>query len=65
MNFLKTMQPGLRVAVFVLGSKLRMVQGFTTDSSALRDAVNDKKNGVKTEADTSVTRSLQDKFDDH
>jgi VWFA-related protein len=63
-NFLKTMQPGLRVAVFVLGSKLRMVQGFTTDSSVLRDAVNDKKNGVKMEADTSVTRSLQDKLDD-
>lgn len=63
-NFLKTMQPGLRVAVFVLGSKLRMVQGFTTDSSVLRDAVNDKKNGVKMEADTSVTRSLQDKRDD-
>jgi VWFA-related protein len=63
-NFLKTMQPGLRVAVFVLGSKLRMVQGFTTDSSVLRDAVNDKKNGVKMEADTSVTRSQQDKQDD-
>jgi VWFA-related protein len=63
-NFLKTMQPGLRVAVFVLGSKLRMVQGFTTDSSVLRDAVNNKKNGVKMEADTSVTHSLQDKFDD-
>jgi VWFA-related protein len=63
-NFIKTMQPGLRVAVFVLGSKLRMVQGFTTDSSVLRDAVNDKKNGVKMESDTSVTRSLQDKLDD-
>jgi VWFA-related protein len=63
-NFLKNMQPGLRVAVFVLGSKLRMVQGFTTDSSVLRDAVKDKKNGVKMEADSSVTRSLQDKFDD-
>ena len=63
-DFLKTMQPGVRVAVFVLGSRLRMVQGFTTDSSVLRDAVNDKKNGMKMEADTSVTRSLQDKFDD-
>jgi VWFA-related protein len=63
-NFLKTMQPGLRVAVFVLGSKLRMVQGFTTDSSVLRDAVNDKKNGVKMDSDMSVTRSLQEKFED-
>jgi len=64
MNFLKNMQPGIRVAVFVLGGKLRMVQGFTTDSSVLRDAINDKKNGVSPEADTSVTRSLQDKADD-
>jgi VWFA-related protein len=63
-NFLKNMQPGLRVAVFVLGSKLRMVQGFTTDSSVLRNAVNDKKNGVSMEAETSVTRSLEDKVDD-
>jgi VWFA-related protein len=64
LNFLKTMQPGLRVAVFVLGAKLRMVQGFTTDSGALRAAVTDKKAGVSPEADTSVTRSLQDKVDD-
>jgi VWFA-related protein len=64
LNFLKTMQPGVRIAVFVLGSKLRMVQGFTADSSALRDAVNDKKNGVSMEAETSVTRSLQNKVDD-
>lgn len=64
LNFLKTMQPGLRVAVFVLGANLRMVQGFTTDSSVLRDAVNDKKYGVRTDADTSVTRSLQNKFED-
>jgi VWFA-related protein len=63
-NFLKTMQPGLRVAVFVLGSKLRMVQGFTTDSSVLSNAVNDKKNGLKMESDMSVTRSLQEKFED-
>jgi len=64
MNFLKNMQPGVRVAVFVLGGKLRMVQGFTTDSSVLRDAVNDKKNGISPEGNTSVTRSLQDKWDD-
>ncbi|MGB6193237.1 MAG: VWA domain-containing protein [Terracidiphilus sp.] len=64
MDFLKKMQPGVRVAVFVLGSNLRMVQGFTTDSSVLRDAVNDRKNGVKTQSDQSVTRSLRDKLDD-
>jgi VWFA-related protein len=62
--FLKNMQPAWRVAVFVLGSRLRMVQGFTADSSVLRAAVNDPKNGLSMEADTSVSRSLQDKADD-
>ncbi len=64
MDFLKKMHPGIRVAVFALGGKLRMVQGFTTDSAALRDAVNNKKHGISPEAETSVTRSLQDKVDD-
>jgi VWFA-related protein len=63
-TFLKNMQPGWRVAVFVLGSRLRMVQGFTADSSVLRAAVNDPKNGLSMETDTSVSRSLQDKADD-
>jgi hypothetical protein len=43
MNFLKSMQPGTKVAIFTLSSKLRMVQGFTTDSGVLRDALNDPK----------------------
>ena len=49
MDFLKTMEPGTRTAIFLLGSKLRFVQGFTTDTSVLRAALNDKKNGPKTE----------------
>jgi VWFA-related protein len=64
MNFLKKMQPGMRVAVFVLGGKLRMVQGFTADSAALREAVNNPKGGVSPESESSVTRTFQDKADD-
>ncbi len=64
MNFLKTMQPGTRVAIFTLSSQLRMVQGFTTDTSVLRNALNDPKFGVSPNADTSVTRSSHDKLDD-
>ena len=64
LNFLKSMQPGVRVAVFVLGAKLRMVQGFTTDSGALREAVTDKVRGVSPESESSVTRTAQDKADD-
>jgi VWFA-related protein len=62
-NFLKNMQPGIKVAIFTLSSKLRMVQGFTTDSSVLRNALNDPKYGVKPDK-APVSRSLQDKFDD-
>jgi VWFA-related protein len=45
MNFLAHMQPGTRVAIFILGSKLRFVQGFTTDTSVLLAALNAKQNG--------------------
>jgi VWFA-related protein len=45
-DFLKKMQPGTRVAIFALGSKLRYVQGFTTDTSVLLAALNDKRNGA-------------------
>jgi hypothetical protein len=62
LDFLKNMQPGVRVAIIVLGSNLRRLQGFTTDSSALRAAVNDGKNGLSMEADRSVTQSNQDKL---
>jgi len=44
MNFLKTMEPGTRTAIFMLGSKLRFVQGFTTDTGVLAAALNDKHN---------------------
>jgi VWFA-related protein len=49
MDFLKTMQPGTRTAIFLLGSKLRFVQGFTTDTSVLSAALNDKKNAPEKE----------------
>jgi VWFA-related protein len=63
LNFLKTMQPGIRVAIFTLGSKLRFVQGFTSDSSALVAALNDKKAGVSPEKD-AASRSRADDQDD-
>jgi VWFA-related protein len=49
LDFLKTMEPGTRTAIFLLGSKLRFVQGFTTDTSVLSAALNDKKNGPEKE----------------
>ncbi len=63
MNFLKTMQPGIKVAIFTLSSQLRMVQGFTTDTAVLRNALNDPKFGVSPTR-TSTSRTLSDKFDE-
>lgn len=57
------MQPGTRAAIFTLSSKLRMVQGFTTDSAALHAALNDPQYGdIITKPNES--RSMQDKKDD-
>lgn len=61
--FLKGMQPNTRCAIFTLSSKLRFIQGFTSDSSVLLAALNDKKNGFTAEKDTSY-RSASDKEDD-
>ncbi len=62
-HFLMTMQPGTRVAIFTLSSKLRMVQGFTTDTAVLRDALNDPKHGA-TPQKTNVSQTVTDKIDD-
>jgi VWFA-related protein len=40
LDYLKTIPPGTRMAVFTLASRLRLVQGFTTDSSVLLAALN-------------------------
>jgi VWFA-related protein len=62
-QFLKTMRPGTRAAIFTLSSQLRMVQGFTTDSAALHEALNDPK-FCEIITKPAESRSLQDKKDD-
>ncbi|MDE3199971.1 MAG: VWA domain-containing protein [Acidobacteriota bacterium] len=42
LRFLAGMKPGMRTAIFVLGSQLHFIQGFTTDSSVLLAALKDK-----------------------
>lgn len=39
LQYLRTIPPGTRIAVFTLGSKLRMVEGFTTDSATIEKAL--------------------------
>src|ERR1700722_149959 len=45
-KYLGTIPPGTRVAIFTLASRLRMLQGATTDSAALLAVLNDKKAGT-------------------
>jgi VWFA-related protein len=47
-KYLKDMKPGPRLAVFTLGSRLRMLQGFTTDPAALLAALDAKKSRPET-----------------
>jgi len=42
-RFLKTIPPGTRVAIFTLASRLRILQGFTTDPDALSQALKNRK----------------------
>jgi VWFA-related protein len=44
-KYLKTISPGTRVAIFTLASRLRMLQGVTTDSSELLAALNNAQAG--------------------
>ncbi|MGB8474369.1 MAG: VWA domain-containing protein [Candidatus Acidiferrum sp.] len=46
-KYLGTVPPGTRLAIFELGTELRIVQGFTTESSLLLAALQDKKAGAK------------------
>jgi VWFA-related protein len=42
-KYLQTIPPGTRIAIFTLASRLRMLQGATTDSTELLGVLNDKK----------------------
>jgi VWFA-related protein len=50
LKYLKTIPPGTRVAVFTLASRLRMLQGVTTDSSELLAVLNNAKAGPQQSA---------------
>jgi hypothetical protein len=46
-KYLKTIPPGTRVAIFTLASRLRMLQGITTDSTELLAVLNSDKAGPR------------------
>ena len=43
LNFLKEMRPGTQMAIFILSTKLSLLQGFTSDPSLLRAQLESKK----------------------
>jgi VWFA-related protein len=47
LKFLKTLQPGQRMAIFTLSSQLRFIQGFTDDPAVLVAAINRKGTGAQ------------------
>ena len=61
-DFLSKMPQGPQFAIFVLSSRLRCLQGFTSDASALLAALNDPKNGLKSKKDGTF-QSRSDKAD--
>jgi VWFA-related protein len=46
-QYLHTIPPGTRIAVFTLGSHLRVIEGFTTDSSVIEKALSGRGNPEK------------------
>ena len=67
-KYLKQIQPGPRLAILTLTSRVRMVEGFTTDPEALLAALNHKNWGgglesspmLRTEVDDNVDQQVMD-----
>jgi len=57
LEFLGKMKPGTRMAIFMLGSKLRCLQGFTSDTSILLAALRDPRNHFNGEKSTFLKTS--------
>ncbi len=60
-GFLGSLQPGMRVAVYTLNTRLRLLQGFTADGTLLRAAVDSKAAAPGT---TIASRSREDNLAD-
>jgi VWFA-related protein len=59
-SYLKTLLPGQQIAIFTLGSKLRLIQGFTADTGKLLAALAD----MKAIPSASLRQSPQQRADD-
>jgi VWFA-related protein len=61
--YLRRIPPGTRLAVFTLASRLRMIEGFTTDAAAIQAAIAGGK-GTPRQSDVLVTPQEQDDLND-
>jgi VWFA-related protein len=62
LDYLKSIPPGTRIAVFTLSSRLRIIEGFTTDSSVIAKALSGKggpQQSTVLDADSSQVLSDQ------
>jgi VWFA-related protein len=48
LKFIKEARPGVPIAIFGLGTQLRLLQGFTSDPEVLRSVINSKRSLSKT-----------------
>ncbi len=63
LKYLKKPQPGRRIAIFTLGTQLRLIQSFTDDPALLAAALNQGKKGAQTSPllqSTAETASTQE-----
>ncbi len=68
LKYLKKLEPGRRIAIFILGTQLRLLQGFTDDPALLVAAINERKNGggaqisplLQSTAETAATQETID-----
>jgi VWFA-related protein len=56
-KYLRTIPPGTRIAVFTLASRMRMVQGFTTDAGTIEKALSGKT------AEAQKSTAMEGSFD--
>jgi len=63
LKYLQTAQPGQRLAIFTLGTRLRFVQGFTDDPATLAAALSNSKTGASTKPSALMTTNSESEAD--
>lgn len=62
-DYLKKIDPGPRLAIFTLSSRLQMVEGFTADPKLLLEALNRKNWGAKPTTSPMLRTQAEDNMD--